>query len=624
MVASTPGTPASSIPVPVHVRSQLVVPINSPVSSNGAILAPALQSSVPIHDIHGPAPSPTSPETVFSPTSTVRGIDIEHVAVENDPRLWPRHQKYITLAVISFAAIAPTLAINIYNPSFHQISEQLHATSADISLSLSLFILVQGNAPLFWAAVSEIKGRKLVYIVSLSIFGIGSVIAALSRSISLLICMRVLQAAGSSSVLAIGGGTLADMYDPHQRGTVMGIYYSSPLLGPAIGPIIGGILTSAFDWRSTFWFLVIFAGISILSFFLFLKDTWRPERSVAYQNALKRITETKAASLQQNITPDIARTQSLDVEKASIGPSTNDYAFEPPASPSSFGHGWSHPGTPVKNSKNRLCSIFTFPSACVSAHDHQKPTNAPVLAVPLKLSMRDVDILGGPWQVVRQRSNIVILFASALLFGFQYGICYTCARTFAGAPYNYPPIIVGLILLSFGIGNVMGSLLGGRWSDRTLRKSREKNHGVTTPEMRLRSTLVVMGLLPPCVLAYAWMCQMKVHVAGPVVMLFFAGFSAIWIYSSTLTYIVDANTGRSSTAIATNSSFRGLAGFIAAEISAPLQDSVGDGGLYSIWAGLIVFLELLIVLVMIKGATWRREHERRTEQTQMRKEQTQT
>jgi hypothetical protein len=81
--------------------------------------------------------------------------------------------------VISFAAIAPTFAISIYNrvsplsyspwndnnnaptASFNQISEQLHATSADISLSLSLFILVQGNAPLFWAAVSEIKGRKV-------------------------------------------------------------------------------------------------------------------------------------------------------------------------------------------------------------------------------------------------------------------------------------------------------------------------------------------------------------------------------------------------------------------------------------------------------------------------------
>jgi hypothetical protein len=51
---------------------------------------------------------------------------------------------------------------------------------------------------------------------------------------------------------------------------------------------------------------------------------------------------------------------------------------------------------------------------------------------------------------------------------------------------------------------------------------------------------------------------------------------------------------------------------------------VGDGGLYSIWAGVIVFLELLIVLVMVKGATWRSQHEHRPEQTQIQKEQTQT
>jgi hypothetical protein len=46
-----------------------------------------------------------------------------------------------------------------------------------------------------------------------------------------------------------------------------------------------------------------------------------------------------------------------------------------------------------------------------------------------------------------------------------------------------------------------------------------------------------------------------------------------WIYTSTLAYIVDANVGRSSTAVATNSSFRGLFAFIAAEIAVPVQVS---------------------------------------------------
>lgn len=57
-----------------------------------------------------------------------------------------------------------------------------------------------------------------------------------------------------------------------------------------------------------------------------------------------------------------------------------------------------------------------------------------------------------------------------LTFAFQYGICYTAAITFADDPYNYGPIAIGLILLSFGIGCVAGSVLGGRWSDRVLRQ----------------------------------------------------------------------------------------------------------------------------------------------------------
>lgn len=116
-----------------------------------------------------------------------------------------------------------------------------------------------------------------------------------------------------------------------------------------------------------------------------------------------------------------------------------------------------------------------------------------------------------------------------------------------------------------------------------------------------------MPLLPSSVLAYAWMVHFNVNIAGPAIMLVVAGFSCAWIYSSTLAYIVDANTGRSSTAVAANSSWRGIMGLIIAEISVPLQvrptlaifsklcfihclsqNALGDGALYSIWAGVLV------------------------------------
>lgn len=98
------------------------------------------------------------------------------------------------------------------------------------------------------------------------------------------------------------------------------------------------------------------------------------------------------------------------------------------------------------------------------------------------------------------------------------------------------------------------------------------------------------------------------------------------IYSSTLAYIVDANVGRSSSAVATNSAFRGLFAFIASEVAVPLQvrftassifngllttiqDTIGDGGLYSVWTGLAILAELLILLVWWKGGAWRQKWE---------------
>lgn len=52
------------------------------------------------------------------------------------------------------------------------------------------------------------------------------------------------------------------------------------------------------------------------------------------------------------------------------------------------------------------------------------------------------------------------------------------------APYNYNALNIGLVILSFGVGSIIGSIGGGRWSDRVLRKLKRANGGVSVPEVR--------------------------------------------------------------------------------------------------------------------------------------------
>lgn len=73
---------------------------------------------------------------------------------------------------------------------------------------------------------------------------------------------------------------------------------------------------------------------------------------------------------------------------------------------------------------------------------------------------------------------------SALSFSAQYTIVYTASITLGKAPYNYGSFNIGLVVLAFGIGNILASLLGGKYSDIVLRKLKKKNGGVGNPEVR--------------------------------------------------------------------------------------------------------------------------------------------
>jgi len=94
----------------------------------------------------------------------------------------------------------------------------------------------------------------------------------------------------TSSFIAIGAATLADIYDPAERGKMVGIFYAAPLLGLSLGPLLGGTLAQAFSWRAAMWMLAALFGIDLVLFAFFFRDTFRCERSLTYRRALARRT----------------------------------------------------------------------------------------------------------------------------------------------------------------------------------------------------------------------------------------------------------------------------------------------------------------------------------------------
>lgn len=271
---------------------------------------------------------------------------------------------------------------------------------------------------------------KIVYILSIGIGLIGCIVASLAKTTGVLLGMRVLQAVGyvrllsshlssqyekktcrrSSSVLSIGAATLADIYEPHERGTMMGIYISAPLLGPALGPIIGGLLTQYFSWRATFWFLAVLMAVCLVAFLVAFKDTFRRERSVAYQTALWRVMKGRGEKRRS----ESDSVSTLEAEKVSV--KVEDVEDEKCIDPQCGRETDVIPSyeIPPLDSEKTVASI-------PSSGEPEKSTTDVVLK-EVHLSFRDVNPIPPLLAVLSRWNNIVILIASGTASSHTYNL----------------------------------------------------------------------------------------------------------------------------------------------------------------------------------------------------------
>ncbi|KAK3358326.1 major facilitator superfamily domain-containing protein [Lasiosphaeria ovina] len=145
----------------------------------------------------------------------------------------------------------------------------------NINLSVTLYQVMQAIAPLFFGDLSDSIGRRPVYLLTFTIYLGANIGLALQDNYAALLVLRAMQSTGSSATVAIGSAVMADFATSAERGGFVTAVQASVMFAPALAPVLGGILTQFLGWRSTFWFLIIGAGLFLSIYIPFVPETAR-------------------------------------------------------------------------------------------------------------------------------------------------------------------------------------------------------------------------------------------------------------------------------------------------------------------------------------------------------------
>jgi EmrB/QacA subfamily drug resistance transporter len=155
----------------------------------------------------------------------------------------------IAVVLGTFMVILDTTVVNVALPTLGEVF------GTDLSMLqwvISAYLLAQAAVIPLAGWLSDRFGARRVYLISIVLFTLGSVLCGLAISGEMLIATRVLQGLGGGMLMPIGMAILFRLTPPERRGTVFGLFGLPIMVAPAIGPLVSGYLLEYGDWRLIF------------------------------------------------------------------------------------------------------------------------------------------------------------------------------------------------------------------------------------------------------------------------------------------------------------------------------------------------------------------------------------
>jgi EmrB/QacA subfamily drug resistance transporter len=169
----------------------------------------------------------------------------------------------VVVAAASLPMFMATLDNLVMTNALPVLHSQLNATVEELQWFVNAYTLAFAGSILLASALGDRFGRRTVFAIGIAVFGIGSVLAALSTDPAQLIAARALQGLGGAGVLPLSLALISGGVAPARRPLAIGIWGGISGLGVAVGPLIGGAVMEGWNWQAIFWINVPVAIIAI-------------------------------------------------------------------------------------------------------------------------------------------------------------------------------------------------------------------------------------------------------------------------------------------------------------------------------------------------------------------------
>jgi EmrB/QacA subfamily drug resistance transporter len=183
--------------------------------------------------------------------------------------------RHLGFGLAALAVLMGSIDGTITVVALPQLTDSLHASLSWVGWTLTSYQLVQIVMYPLAGQLSDMFGRRRVFLTCIIIFTLSSLLCGLAPNVFVLIAFRAVQAVGGGGLMPSAIGLIADEYRGH-RAQAIGLISSIMPIGSIIGPNLGGFLLENWSWRALF-YINLPIGIALVLGFLFLMPKGQSE-----------------------------------------------------------------------------------------------------------------------------------------------------------------------------------------------------------------------------------------------------------------------------------------------------------------------------------------------------------